>query len=146
MSSLVQHHHRYQPEKHKDKILSLLQQGLTQYEIAQHLNTYQVAIHRYIKKLGLPTKATKHSRLNESRPRRYIKYYYCTHCKWIPKEEAVFKPKGSTSIYNSQSMDSTITYSTKKDGYYCPKCNNKLRIKKRKNNNNNNNNTTTSSD
>ena len=130
--SLVQQHHRYQPEKHRDKIINLLQQGLTQCEIARHLNTYQVAVHRYLKQLNIPTKTTgKHSRLNEPRPRRYNKYYYCTHCKWIPKVEAVFRPKGSIVTYSAKSMDSTVNYSTKKDNYYCPKCNHKLRVKKK---------------
>ncbi len=64
---------------------------------------------------------------NLNRDSMYKKYYYCAKCKWIPHKEAVFKPKGSILRYNV-----TTTYSTKKDGYYCPKCNQNLRIKKRK--------------
>jgi hypothetical protein len=132
-----------QPEQ-EHNILSLLQQGLTQCEIARKLNTYQVEIHRRIKKLGIDISKCRHcicgkkitihqnnkycSRdcYNEDRKSKYKKYYYCAKCKWIPHNKAVFKPKGSILRYNI-----TTTYSTKKDGYYCPKCNLNLRIKKR---------------
>ena len=64
---------------------------------------------------------------NENRKSMYKKYYYCTKCKWILHNKAIFRPKGSILMYNERTK-----YSTKQDGYYCPNCNCNLRIKKRK--------------
>jgi hypothetical protein len=63
----------------------------------------------------------------ENRNSIYKTCYFCAKCKWIPKEKAIFKPKGTILTYNA-----TTKYSTKKDNYYCPKCDYKLRLKKKK--------------
>ena len=88
-------------------IYTLVQKGLTQWEIARRLNINQSTVSRYIRKFGIPK--IKPSRINEYRPRRYDKYLYCTHCKWIPINDVV------TNLCNG------IKYS------YCPKCNKKIR-------------------
>lgn len=120
-----------------------MQKGLTQWEIAHFFNINQSTVSRYIRKFGIPKKhrycicgdkITIHQNskycsrdcYNEDRKSKYKKYYFCTKCKWIPKSKAVFRPKGSVLRYNI-----TTKYSTKKDGYYCPKCNLNLRLKKR---------------
>lgn len=53
----------------------------------------------------------------------YDKFYWCSTCKWIPKNEAILKPKG-TLVINSRK------YRLKQDRYYCPKCTSNLTIKK----------------
>ena len=82
----------------------MYKKGLTQWEIARRLNINQSTVSRYIHKFGIPK--NKPSRLNEPRPRRYDKYMYCIHCKWILDKDVINFPN-------------------------CPKCNKKMR-KKRK--------------
>src|SRR5215212_2124756 len=58
---------------------------------------------------------------------RYSKYNYCETCvKWIPKEDAILKQKGTEFLIASN------TYKLKRDNYYCNICKTRLIVKKGK--------------
>ena len=58
---------------------------------------------------------------------RYSKYNYCETCvKWIPKEDAILKQKGTEFLIASN------TYRLKRDNYYCNICRTRLIVKRGK--------------
>jgi|SRR5215211_2142234 len=58
---------------------------------------------------------------------KYSKYNYCETCvKWIPKEDAILKQKGTEFLIASN------TYKLKRDNYYCNICKTRLIVKKGK--------------
>lgn len=86
----------------------------------------------------------------KSQPDFYDRFYWCHTCKWLPQNKAILKPKGTLRRYrNLHHHESTkmvySKYYTKKDNFYCPKCDELLicRAPKRYKNNNNKNDTTT---
>jgi hypothetical protein len=59
--------------------------------------------------------------------KKYSKYNYCETCvKWIPKEDAILKQKGTEFLIASN------TYKLKRDNYYCNICKSRLVVKKGK--------------
>jgi hypothetical protein len=83
----------------------------------------------------------------KNQPNRYDKFYWCHKCKWLPQEKAVLKPKGTLRRYRNLHLHESTKmvytkYYTKKDNFYCPKCDELLicRPPKRYQHNNNNNN------
>ena len=68
----------------------------------------------------------------KDQPDRYKVFNWCTMCNlWIKKKESIMKPAGTTT---------NLGYQTKRNNYFCPICNNRLRTgspykkKKKKNN------------
>ena len=58
---------------------------------------------------------------------KYSKYNYCETCiKWIPKEDAILKQKGTEFLIASN------TYKLKRDNYYCNICKARLVVKRGK--------------
>ena len=132
------------------KILYLYKQGLSQTQIAHELNINQSTVCRDIqnlnKQLAIPIneklvecanctilfqtkiylnpKFCSRECYTKSIIPRYEKYYFCIECKWIPKQDAILKPKDSIINYKDYRK-----YKSRKDQYCCPKCSLILRTK-----------------
>lgn len=89
------------------------------------------------KKLYCSRRCCGNARKGKSR-QKYENHYWCSECGWIPKKDSILKEAGTLVIkryvYHSEFKSSrgidTQKYILKRDMYYCPKCNLKLRLQK----------------